>query len=156
MVRTAGAGQGRDLDARPWRRLTTGTRLYWPAVDWLLVGAGSFAGGASRYLLGRAILGWAGEGFPWHTLTINVTGSLVMGVVAAVIIRLGDPGHGVWRLLLMSGFLGGYTTFSAYSLDVLTLLRDGHWVRAVAYGVGSGVLGLAVCALGFGVASRPG
>lgn len=120
------------------------------------MGAGSFAGGVSRYLLGRAILAWAGEGFPWHTLAINVTGSLAMGVVAAVIIRLGDPGHGAWRFLLMSGFLGGYTTFSAYSLDLLTLLHDGHWARALAYGVGSGVLGLAVCALGYGVVSRTG
>jgi len=123
-------------------------------VDWLLGGEVSFAGGASRYLLGRAILAWAGEGFPWHTLTINVTGSLAMGIVAAVIIRLGDPSHGAWRLLLMGGFLGGYTTFSAYSLDMLTLLRDGHWVRAVAYGAGSGVLGLAVCVIGFVAVSR--
>ena len=113
------------------------------------MGAGSFVGGVTRYLIGRAILTWAGEGFPWHTFTINVSGSLVMGVVAALIIRLGDPGSGAWRLLLMAGFLGGYTTFSAYSLDLLTLVRDGRWLPALLYGTGSSVLSFGACALGF-------
>ena len=113
------------------------------------MGTGSFAGGVARYLIGRAILVWAGEGFPWHTFMVNVSGSLLMGVVAALIIRLGDPGMGAWRLLLMAGFLGGYTTFSAYSMDLLTLVRDGRWMAALLYGAGSSAFSFGACALGF-------
>jgi CrcB protein len=125
-------------------------------VDWVLVGIGSFAGGVARYLLGRAILNWAGGAFPWHTLTINVTGSLAIGVLGALLTRWSEPTNATLRLLLMVGVLGGYTTFSSYSLELLTLAQQGRWLAAMTYGAGSTALGLAVCALGYAAGSRMG
>jgi fluoride exporter len=123
-------------------------------VDWLLVGVGSFAGGVTRYVLGKAILGWAGGAFPWHTLTINLTGSLAIGVLGALLTRWGEPANAPLRLLLMVGVLGGYTTFSSYSLELLTLTQQGRWLAAATYGAVSTLLGLAVCAAGYGAALR--
>jgi CrcB protein len=120
------------------------------------VGIGSFVGGVTRYLLGRAILAAAGGAFPWHTLTINVTGSLAIGVLGALLTRWGEPANATLRLLLMVGVLGGYTTFSSYSLELLTLAQQGRWTAATTYGVGSTLLGLAACALGYGAALRLG
>ena len=121
------------------------------------MGVGSFAGGVARYLVGRAILGWLGGGFPWHTLAINVTGSLAIGVLAALLTRWGaGPGSAgaLTRLLLVVGLLGGYTTFSSYSLELLTLLREGRVQAALLYGLGSSAMGLAVCAAGYVAAGR--
>jgi fluoride exporter len=126
-------------------------------MDWVLVGVGSFAGGATRYVLGRAIVAQTGAAFPWHTLAINVTGSLAIGVLAALLARweagtggvASSPGASTMRLLLVVGFLGGYTTFSSYSLELLTLLREGRAGAALLYGLGSSVLGLAACAAGY-------
>jgi fluoride exporter len=125
-------------------------------VDWLLVGVGSFAGGVTRYLLGRAILAWVGGGFPWHTLTINVTGSLAIGVLGALLTRWGEPANAPLRLLLMVGVLGGYTTFSSYSLELLTLAQQGRWLAVATYGTASTLLGLALCAAGYAAAARLG
>lgn len=98
---------------------------------YLCIGLGSALGGAARY----ACSSWVGERmtgpFPWGTLLVNVTGCFVIGLVAAL-----DKSDGRWQLsplalqFLMVGVLGGYTTFSAFSLQTLTLLRAGAWLSA--------------------------
>ncbi len=129
-------------------------------MDLLLVGVGSFIGGVSRYVVGRAIAAQLGAAFPWHTLAINVTGSLAIGLLAALLLRTGEPAGlaegtaDVWRLLLMVGFLGGYTTFSSFSLELLTLLREGRAFAALGYALSSTMLGLAACAAGYYAALR--
>jgi CrcB protein len=117
------------------------------AVDYIWVGIGGFAGANLRYALGKSIIDRFGAAFPYATLTINLTGSFLVGVIlTAVLERAGlDP---FWRLLLVVGFLGGYTTFSTYSFEAVALIEQGHWGRAALYLLGSNAFGLLACFAG--------
>src|SRR6476661_8817976 len=90
-------------------------------MDYLWVGLGGFLGANARYILGLWIVGRVGSAFPWNTLLINVTGSLAIGVILTVLTEriVADP---AWRLFLVVGFLGGYTTFSSYTFEAISLL----------------------------------
>lgn len=101
---------------------------------YLLVFLGAGLGGAARHGVNLAALRWFGAGFPWATLAVNVLGSLAMGVIAGwVLARAGDGlAHSV-RLFVMTGILGGFTTFSAFSLDVVALHERGATGLALAY-----------------------
>jgi CrcB protein len=99
----------------------------------LLVGFGGFAGAIARYLLGGWILHHSlGAKFPWSTFTVNVLGCLLMGVLSALIERL-DLFSPHARLLLLTGLLGGFTTFSAFGLETVYLLRRGETWIALTY-----------------------
>lgn len=113
-----------------------------------LVGIGGFAGSVARYLLGGWLLHHtAQERFPWSTFAVNVVGCLVIGVLAGLAERHSMFGPGL-RLFLFTGLLGGFTTFSAFGLETLFLLRRGEpWVAA-AYVAGSVLLGLAAVWIG--------
>lgn len=106
---------------------------------YVCVAAGSVAGGVARYL--AALLLASGTGFPWATLFVNVTGSFIIGCYATL---SGSDGHMPasvqQRLFVMTGFCGGYTTFSAFSLETLMLFRAGMAVTALIY-IGVSVLG---------------
>ena len=82
--------------------------------------------------------------FPYATFIINLSGSFVIGLLGELF-RLRVLTSAELRLALMTGFLGGYTTFSAYSLENLSLLREGEWLVALIYALGSVLLGL-LCA----------
>lgn len=98
----------------------------------LLVATGGAIGASLRYLTGIAALRWFGANFPWGTLMVNVVGSFAMGVLAEFIVRkLGASNES--RLLLMTGLLGGYTTFSAFSLDAILLIERGAYSAATGY-----------------------
>ncbi|WP_174287399.1 fluoride efflux transporter CrcB [Sphingomonas bacterium] len=98
----------------------------------LLVTIGGAIGSAARYLTGRAALALLGPAYPWSgTLTVNLAGGFAMGVLAGVLARSG--GSEQWRLLLGVGVLGGFTTFSAFSLDIVTLAERGALATALAY-----------------------
>ncbi len=104
----------------------------------LLVAAGGALGSVLRYLVGFWTLRSFGPSFPWGTLTVNITGSFLIGVFAEVITRkLGASAE--MRVFLITGILGGYTTFSAFSLDAITLFERGEPVTALIY-VASSVL----------------
>jgi CrcB protein len=113
-----------------------------------LVGIGGFAGSVARYLLGGWLLHHtAQERFPWSTFAVNVAGCLVIGVLAGLAERHSMFGPNL-RLFLFTGLLGGFTTFSAFGLETLFLLRRGEpWVAA-AYVAGSVLLGLAAVWIG--------
>jgi CrcB protein len=97
------------------------------------IAAGSAIGGMSRYWLSGVVARAFGETFPWGTLIVNVTGSLAIGIIAALTAPDGRIFIGsTARLALMAGFLGGYTTFSSFSLQTLSLLQDGEWALAGA------------------------
>jgi CrcB protein len=98
--------------------------------------------------------GWALT-FPWGTFAINVTGSFVLGVVFVLIDTQRHPERGKWFLLLGTGFCGGYTTFSTFSLETyeLAVVRKQPWL-AVAYALGSVVAGLAAVAIGWWSATQ--
>jgi CrcB protein len=119
----------------------------------LWVGIGGFLGANARYWLGRAIVERTGSAFPWGTLVINLTGAFLIGLVAQLLLqRQDDPP--VWRLLLIVGVLGGYTTFSSYALEIVALLRSDQMTRAMAYLLASNVFGIALCFLGMELARR--
>jgi CrcB protein len=102
----------------------------------LQVALGGAIGASGRYLTGVAASRLMGPGFPWGTLTVNVVGSFVMGVIVVV---LGHYSANRFAPLLMTGMLGGFTTFSAFSLDAVTLWERGQVVTAAIY-VGASVL----------------
>lgn len=118
------------------------------------IAAGSALGGVSRFWLSGVIARAFGETFPWGTLIVNVTGSFVIGVIAALTIPDGRLFLGsTARLAIMAGFLGGYTTFSSFSLQTLSLMQEGEWGFASANIALSVVLCLVGVWAGFALAS---
>ncbi len=90
-----------------------------------------------------------GTNFPYGTLTVNVIGSLLMGVAVALLVdRIDGAGPATTVPLVMTGFLGGFTTFSAFSLDAYLLLEDGRIGAMFAYGIASVLVSLAALAVG--------
>lgn len=116
-------------------------------MDFVWVGVGGFVGANLRYALALWAAARYGTGFPVNTLLINVTGSLAVGLVLVLLTDrfVADP---AWRLLLVVGFLGGYTTFSSYTFEALALAHSGQWLAAVGYVLGSNGLGLGAAYLG--------
>ncbi len=119
-------------------------RLY-PAVA-----LGSVAGALLRLFASQMLASTAGTGFPWGTLFVNVAGSFLIGLYAAISAPHGRiPGTLMQRNFVMTGFCGGFTTFSAFSLETLRLAQSGDLVRAGIYVGASLVVWLAAAALGF-------
>ncbi|KQN01285.1 MULTISPECIES: fluoride efflux transporter CrcB [Sphingomonas] len=96
----------------------------------LYVMVGGAVGSGARYLTGRAMLSLLGADYPFGTLAVNLIGGLLMGVLVGVLAR--NTASETWRLLLGVGVLGGFTTFSAFSLDVVTMIERG--AIGVAFG----------------------
>ncbi|WP_237215222.1 fluoride efflux transporter FluC [Falsiroseomonas oryziterrae] len=113
----------------------------------LLVALGGAAGSVLRYLVSLAAVATLGTGFPWGTLAVNVAGSAAIGVAAGAGIE------GQARLLLVTGFLGGFTTFSAFSLEAGALFERAP-LLAILYVASSVVLGVAAFALAFWLTRR--
>ena len=97
-----------------------------------LVMAGGAVGSGARYLTGRATLAAFGPAFPWGTLMVNLIGGFLMGALVGTLARIAVPGEN-WRLLLAVGVLGGFTTFSAFSLDTVTMIERGNLGMAAIY-----------------------
>jgi CrcB protein len=107
----------------------------------LFVAAGGAIGAGCRHLVGLAALRLLGPGFPFGTLTVNVVGSLLMGVlIGSLALRFEAPAG--LRLFLATGVLGGFTTFSAFSLDVAVLAERGETAAAAGYIAASVVLSI--------------
>ncbi len=115
-----------------------------------MVALGGAIGAAGRFLAGTAVTRLAGPGFPWGTLVVNVAGCFAMGVLVVALAQAGAMRHAP---LLMTGVLGGFTTFSAFSLDAVALYQRGEAGLALVYVSGSMVGSLAALALGL-VAAR--
>lgn len=97
----------------------------------LVMLGGAFGSGA-RYLTGVATLKLLGPNYPYGTLTVNIVGGLAMGMLVGLFARLSVPGEN-WRLLLAIGVLGGYTTFSSFSLDLANMFQRGDLAMALGY-----------------------
>jgi CrcB protein len=121
---------------------------------WILVAIGSALGGVARHGLGLLVVQRFGAAFPWGTLAVNVLGSCAIGVCGALLVDVQRTHAPLIREFAMVGFLGGFTTFSAFSLQTLQLLRDGKAVLAAANAVGSVILCLIAVWIGFTLASR--
>jgi fluoride exporter len=115
----------------------------------LSVAAGGAIWASGRYLTNVAVMRLAGPGFPWGTVVANLLGSFLMGVLVVVLAHKGGMRYAPF---LMTGVLGGYTTFSAFSLDAYTLYERGAFLQAGGYVLGSVGLGLAGLIGGMAVA----
>src|SRR6186713_3287532 len=113
----------------------------------LFVGIGSFIGGILRYLLSQFIQIKFLSTFPYGTLGVNVLGCLVVGLVLALSERTSMTPE--WRLFLATGICGGFTTFSAFSSETFSLLRDGQVWYASAYILMSLILGVLATFIGY-------
>lgn len=98
----------------------------------LAVFLGAGIGGALRHGVNLAALKLLGSGFPFGTIFVNIIGSFIMGVAIEWFALKFDPGQ-TWRLFLTTGILGGFTTFSAFSLDAALLMERGAYVMASSY-----------------------
>jgi CrcB protein len=126
-------------------RRTTGDRM----LNYVWIALGSALGGMARYWCSGVAARLFGETFPWGTLFVNVTGSLLIGLFATL---TGPDGRifagSTARLFVMLGVLGGFTTFSSFSLQTLALAQDSEWLQAGSNIVGSVVLCLLAVWLG--------
>jgi CrcB protein len=111
-------------------------------MGYLVVFLGGGIGAAMRHGINLAVARLIGTAFPYGTLVINITGSFIMGLVAAYFAFKGDASQH-WRLFLTTGILGGYTTFSAFSLDAALLYERGEVGLAALYVVASVALSIA-------------
>ena len=118
-------------------------------MNYLLVFIGGGLGSCLRHLVNVTCPRFLGTNFPYHTFIINITGSIVMGLIAGYLaFKGGATQH--WRLFLMTGILGGYTTFSAFSLDTALLYERGALGLAALYVLGS--VGISIAGLFGGLA----
>jgi fluoride exporter len=122
--------------------------------QFLIVGAGGAFGAMARQAVNILAVRFIGTGFPWGTLIVNVIGSFIMGVIAGWLAKRGAASDHAMRLFLLTGILGGFTTFSAFSLEAVNLWQRGTSVEASAYVAASVVL--AIMALIAGLALSRG
>jgi CrcB protein len=131
-----------------------------PFVAALHVFVGGGFGAVLRWQLGRAMTGWLGvpivTAFPFATLAVNAAGSLAMGLLAGWLARHGGGGGEQLRLLLGVGLLGGFTTFSAFSLEMVMLLERGNYLFALLYGILAIAMGITGLMVGLGVMRMAG
>jgi CrcB protein len=110
--------------------------------SYLLVFVGGGIGASLRHAVNMISARALGTAFPWGTFLINISGSLVMGLIAGYLAFKGEASQ-PWRLFVMTGILGGYTTFSAFSLDAALLYERGEIASALFYVLGSVLLSIA-------------
>lgn len=126
-----------------------------PLVATLHVALGGAAGAALRYQTGRAMTHWLGapmvSAFPFATLAVNAVGSLLMGLLAGWLARHGGENSEQLRVLLGVGLLGGFTTFSAFSLEMVLMIQRGQYLFATLYAILSFALGISGLMVGLAV-----
>ncbi|MGK0639420.1 fluoride efflux transporter CrcB [Schleiferia thermophila] len=113
----------------------------------IIAGIGSFIGGTARYLISVLVQQLYKIGYPVSTLFVNVFGSFFIGIVLAFWQR--DIVSDSWRIFLATGILGGFTTFSSFSQEVMLMMRSGEFYSAFSYIGVSVLLGILACSLGF-------
>jgi len=120
----------------------------------LLVAAGGAAGSVARYVLGSQTLRWFGPDWPYGTFAANIIGGLLIGALAGFLAYRGDADQERLRLLLQVGVLGGFTTFSAYSLETAVMLERKAYGAAVSYASASVLLAIAAVFAGLLISRR--
>lgn len=118
-------------------------------MPWLLVMLGGALGSAARYAIGLALNPAQTTGFPLGTLLVNLIGCALIGFVAGTLQVSASPNVTAWRLFLITGVLGGFTTFSAFGLETIHLARSGQLLAAAGYVLLSNIGGLALAWLTF-------
>ncbi|MGD1903698.1 MAG: fluoride efflux transporter CrcB [Geitlerinemataceae cyanobacterium] len=134
-------------------------------LDWsglrppLAIALGAIGGSLARYYVSQAIASWSaawGAGFPYGTAIVNVSGAIAMGVLATLAARHFPSISPEVKLIIGTGFLGSYTTFSTYALESVSLWSSGRGGLALVYWLGSAVLGLVGVGVGVGLGNAIG
>lgn len=120
---------------------------------YLVVLAGAGLGGLARYALGTWIMARSGSRFPLGTFLINISGSFLIGLLMTLLTERWQP-HPNWRLFLVVGVLGGYTTFSSFEYETLQAVRDGERWMGLLYVTGSVLFGYLAVWLGVALTAR--
>lgn len=115
---------------------------------WLAIALGGAGGAVSRYWVMTQSNGWFGEDFPYGTLMVNVVGSFVVGFLSVLLVQKLPVPEAI-KLALLVGFLGSFTTFSTFSMDVLNAYLAGHGIKALSYIVSSVLSSLIAVCLGY-------
>lgn len=118
----------------------------------LLVMIGGALGAGLRYLVGRLAFGFVGAGFPWGTWFVNLSGGLFMGLLVGLLARHPVASGEHWRLFVGAGVLGGFTTFSTFSLEAASMIQRGEWSTAILYAVSSAVGAILLLFAGLAIA----
>lgn len=118
----------------------------------LYVMIGGALGSGLRYQVGRLALLLLGPGFPWGTWFINLSGGLLMGLLVGLLARATSSTGESWRLLIGVGVLGGYTTFSTFSLEAANMIERGDWGVALLYVASSAIGAILMLFAGLGLA----
>lgn len=118
--------------------------------DLVLVAAGGALGASARWALGGWIADRVGAGFPWHTLVVNVSGALLIGILMGASVDRSLVGPD-WRIFLGTGVLGGYTTFSTLAYESVRLIEEGLVGQAALNMFGSGAAGIAAAVAGLAI-----
>jgi CrcB protein len=120
----------------------------------LLVAAGGAVGSVARYLVGVGALRAFGSGWPYGTFTVNVVGGFLMGCLASWLAHRGAAPSEPWRVLLGVGVMGGFTTFSSFSLETALMIQKRAYLQAFSYSAASVLLSVAALFAGLLIARR--
>ncbi|ADG10021.1 fluoride efflux transporter CrcB [Caulobacter segnis] len=120
----------------------------------LLVAAGGAVGSVARYLVGVGALRAFGSGWPYGTFTVNVVGGFLMGCLASWLAHRGAASSEPWRVLLGVGVMGGFTTFSSFSLETALMIQKRAYLQAFSYSAASVLLSVAALFAGLLIARR--
>lgn len=115
----------------------------------LAIAVAGGVGAVCRFVLDGLLTSLSEADFPWPTVLINITGSLLLGLITGFAVSGLLPG--AWRLVLGTGFLGGYTTFSTASVDTVRLLQQRRWAAGIVHGLGTLVIAVGAAGLGLGL-----
>lgn len=115
----------------------------------LVIAVAGGAGAVCRFVLDGLLTSVSEADFPWPTVLINITGSLLLGLITGFAVSGLLPE--AWRLVLGTGFLGGYTTFSTASVDTVRLLQQRRWTAGMVHGLGTLVIAVGAAGLGLGL-----
>jgi CrcB protein len=114
----------------------------------LIVGIGSFIGGALRYLISTLFKQFCTQGFPCGTLLVNLMGCFIFGIIFALFSKYSSTSH-PWCLLLTTGLCGGFTTFSTFAYESVLMLQQGNQSGFISYVATSLIAGISLFALGY-------
>jgi CrcB protein len=120
----------------------------------LLVAAGGAVGSVARYLVGVGALRAFGSGWPYGTFTVNIVGGFLMGCLASWLAHRGAASSEPWRVLLGVGVMGGFTTFSSFSLETALMIQKRAYLQAFSYSAASVLLSVAALFAGLLIARR--
>lgn len=122
-------------------------------MQWLAIAIGGALGSVLRFAAVSYLTPLINQRFPFGTFIVNLSGSFLIGVAYVLLVEKTTlPAE--WRLFFITGILGGYTTFSAFSLEILQLWQEGHVINAFVYASGSVILGLLMAFIGMALTQK--